>query len=181
MVAVRRSIGTSLTFKPAYLAKVLNSRKTVTIRWGIVKPLHKSVLIECNGLVYGRALIRRYTHLRFSELLNNDALASRDGFANAADMVNELRRIYPFVKESDWVTVIEFEVVERLKEPVPKLRLIKNAPRAAREALSRGAYRDPSERLALASVAAGGGILDTIESTGVPLSRVIELLTPFGL
>ncbi|MEM2409424.1 MAG: hypothetical protein QXF87_02845, partial [Thermofilaceae archaeon] len=97
------------------------------------------------------------------------------------EMLRDLRRIYPFVKEDDWVTVIEFEVLERLEKPVSKEWLTKTAATASREALARGVYRDPRERVALANVAAGKGVLEALEVSGVSLARFIEILASLRL
>lgn len=176
MPTVKRHIGSSLSFKRNYLEKVMKNEKTVTIRWGLVKPLRRIVYVESQGMIYGLAMIRNVRYLRFSQL-RSATLANRDGFANVKDMVQELRKIYPFVKKYDWFTIIEFEIIEKLNNPVPKTFLIKKAVSAAREALVNGLYKEPTERLALANIVAGSDILETIENSRIKLSRLLELLS----
>ncbi|MEM0344678.1 MAG: ASCH domain-containing protein [Thermofilaceae archaeon] len=180
MPTVVRQLNESLSFKKVYLEKVFANGKTITIRWGLVKPTRHHVFIECRGLIYARARIKGFKHLRFREL-RSESLASMDGFSSYHEMLRDLRRIYPFVKEDDWVTVIEFEVLERLEKPVSKEWLTKTAATASREALARGVYRDPRERVALANVAAGRGILEALEVSGVSLARFIEILASLRL
>ena len=155
----------------------MKDEKTVTIRWGLVKPLKRVVYVESDGLIYGLAAIRSVRYLRFSQL-RSEELANKDGFANAKDMMQELRRIYPFAKEDDWFTIIEFEILEKLNKPVPRTILTREATIAAREALARGLCREPLERQALAKVAAGSDVLEVVESSGLRLSRLLELLSP---
>jgi len=178
MPAVRRVLGSSLSFKRSYLGKVLSSEKTITVRWGLVKPLSRVVFVESQGMIYGRALICGVHHVRFSQL-QSPSLASRDGFANVREMVESLRRIYPFASNDDWFTVIEFRLLERLRNPVPKDVIVREVPRAAREALARGAWASSQEREALAGLAAGEGLLSVVEKCNVTVSRLLEILEPY--
>ncbi|RLF06423.1 MAG: ASCH domain-containing protein [Thermoprotei archaeon] len=171
---IRRRLGRYLTFKPKYLRRVLSSSKTATIRLGLVKPMYKRVYIECCGRLYGEARINRVRHLKLSDLGEEDAL--KDGFHSLRDMLRELASIYPTIKPSDWVTVIEFEVVEKFKSPIDKRLAAGDAARIARLALAYNAYRDAQERLVLASLAAGEGLIEVAEGCGLTLSKVLEIV-----
>ncbi|MEM2372787.1 MAG: hypothetical protein QW291_09745 [Thermofilaceae archaeon] len=52
MPTVVRQLNESLSFKKVYLERVFANGKTITIRWGLVKPTGRYVFIECRGLIY---------------------------------------------------------------------------------------------------------------------------------
>ncbi|MCD6357216.1 MAG: ASCH domain-containing protein [Thermoproteales archaeon] len=174
MSMIKRRLGRYLTFKPKYLRRVLSSSKTATIRLGLVKPMYRRVYIESCGRLYGEALISRVRHLRLSDLREEDAV--KDGFHSLHDMLRELEAIYPTIKPSDWVTVIEFELLEKFEPPVDKRLAVKGAAQIARLALAYNAYRDARERLVLASLAAGEGLIEAAEGCGLSLGKVLEIL-----
>lgn len=153
---------------------MLNSSKTATVRLGLVRPMYRRVYIECCGRLYGEALISRVRYLRLHDLGEEDAV--RDGFQSLRDMMGELRTIYPAIKPSDWVTVIEFELLDRFEPPVDRRLISRSAARIARLALAYNAYRNAKERLVLASLAAGEGVMGVAEGCGLTLKRVLEIV-----
>lgn len=105
-------LGRHLMLRGKYAEKILSGNKTTTIRRGRVKVASKNILIHSGGRIIARAEIVDIKIKRFKDLTDNDARL--DGFENKEDLKNELRRIYPSIKEHDKVTIIKFRVVERL-------------------------------------------------------------------
>jgi len=176
-VGVRRRLGRYLKFKRRYLRGVLSERKHSTIRLGLVRPEYQRVYIECGGKVYGEAIIGRVRYLRLSELSEEDAL--RDGFTSLEDLFTNLESIYPSLKPSDWVTVIEFEVVEKFNPPLDKRDLTSSGEyvRIARLGLAYNAYRSSEERRILAAIVAGGGLLNAVkELDNMTMNKAIRVL-----
>jgi hypothetical protein len=171
---IKRSLGATITFKKAFIPKILKNTKTVTVRWGIVKPSRRLVLIESEGLIYGEAEIKNVKVTHFSQL--DEECASKDGFNGVEELKSALKRIYPSIEPDDLVTVLEFEVKELFKSPVPRDLLFARAGRLARLALARGLYASAGERQALAHIAAGKDVVEASMLAGVPVGRVVEVL-----
>lgn len=63
-----------------------------------------------NSKVFALARINKVVVKRVSELSDEDA--KLDGFNSREELIRALRRIYGDVKDSDFVTVVHFEVVK---------------------------------------------------------------------
>ncbi len=171
---IRRSLGATITFKKSFIPKILRNAKTVTVRWGIVKPTRKFVLIESGGLIYGEAEIKHVRITNFSQL--DEECASKDGFGGVDELKSALKRIYPSIGPDDLVTVLEFEVKELFKNPVPKDLLFNDSARLARLALARGFCANANELQALAHIAAGKDVVQASMLAKVPVGRLAEIL-----
>lgn len=110
----RKFLGRHLMVKGKYVDLILEGKKTLTIRLGIVKPRYEEVIIHGKGRPIAKARITRVYHKRIGELSDDDAV--KDGFKSREELINELRRIYEKVSDNDWVTLIEFKIVQRLDQ-----------------------------------------------------------------
>jgi len=171
---IRRSLGATITFKKSFIPMVLRRAKTITVRWGIVKPTRRIVLIESSGLIYGEAEIKNVRVTHFSQL--DEKCASKDGFNGVKELKSALKRIYPSIGPDDPVTVLEFEVKEQFNSPVPKELLFDNAPKLARLALARELYITAGERQALAHIAYGKDVVEASTLANVTVGRVVDIL-----
>jgi hypothetical protein len=105
-------IGRHIMLKATYIEKVLSNEKKATIRKGIYKPKHSEVIIHAGGRPIAKARITRVYYKKLKEI--GDYEAKLEGLNNASELVKELRKVYGDVKEDDYFTVIEFEVLQRL-------------------------------------------------------------------
>ncbi len=95
--------------KSKYLDKLNNDRFT-TIRLGIIRPKYRDVFIHSGGMVIAKARIIGVVYKRVYELTDEDAVA--DGFSNRIELINELRKIYNDVSDSDWVTILTLRIIK---------------------------------------------------------------------
>jgi len=103
--------------KGKYVDMILSGQKTATIRLGLVKPKYKEMIVHGGGRPVAKIMITKVTYKKVRELTEEDAI--KDGFSSLRELLEELRKVYPEITNDDWVTVIEFRVVQRLdKLPV---------------------------------------------------------------
>lgn len=169
-----RNLGLYLTFKSKYLKDVLKGTKRTTIRLGIIRPFHKKVLIECGGKLYGEAVIKSIRYVELSKLSEDDAI--RDGFKNLKEMMADLKKIYPFLKGKDKMTIIEFEVTEVYPQPIPKLMLNTDQSHIAKLALAYWPHWNSRERKVLAELSVGKSIGEIAAENGVSIVEIVNLL-----
>jgi len=110
----KRFIGRHLMVKGKYVDLILSGKKTLTIRLGIVKPRYEEIIVHGGGRPIAKVKVTRVYHKRIKELSDNDA--AKDGFRSREELVKELKRIYEDLNENDWVTLIEFKVIQRLDQ-----------------------------------------------------------------
>ena len=110
----KRFIGRHLMVKGKYVDLILSGKKTLTIRLGIVKPRYEEIIVHGGGRPIAKVKVTRVYHKRIKELSDNDA--TKDGFRSREELVKELKRIYEDLNENDWVTLIEFKVIQRLDQ-----------------------------------------------------------------
>ncbi len=112
-------LGRHIMVKGKYVEKILDGRKRATVRKGLVKTKYPEIIIHGGGRPVAKARIKAVTHKRVGELTDEDARL--DGFNSRDELIRELRRVYGELGKEDWVTIIEFEVVQRLDNlPVEK-------------------------------------------------------------
>jgi len=104
--------------KGKYVKDLLEGRKTATIRYGIVKPKYSEVIVHGGGRPVAKIRIKRVYHKKVKELTDQDAL--KDGFNSVKELIEELKKVYHQITGDDWVTIIEFEVVQRLDQLNPE-------------------------------------------------------------
>ncbi len=100
--------------KGRYVLDILSGRKKATIRYGIVKPKYKEMIVHGGGKPVAKIVVERVYYKRVKEL--NDEDAFKDGFNSREELLEELRKVYPSISADDWVTIIEFRVVKRLDQ-----------------------------------------------------------------
>ncbi len=110
----RKFLGRHLMVKGRYVDLILSGRKTLTIRLGIVKPRYEEIIVHGGGRPIAKVRIVRVYHKRVRELSDEDAW--KDGFYSREELIRELKRIYGDVRDDDWVTLIEFRVIQRLDQ-----------------------------------------------------------------
>ncbi len=170
-----RNLGLYLTFKSKYLKDVLKGTKKATIRLGIIRPFYKKILIECGGKLYGEAVIKSLRYVELSKLSEDDAI--KDGFKNLKEMMTNLKKIYPFLKEKDKMTIIEFEVTEVYSQPVPKSMLNKDQSHIAKLALAYWPHWNSKERKVLAELSVGKSIEEIAAENEVSVVEIVNLLS----
>ncbi len=112
-------LGRHIMVKGKYVEKILNGRKRATVRKGLVKTKYPEIIIHGGGRPVAKARIKAVIYKKVGELTDEDARL--DGFNSREKLIRELRRVYGELSEEDWVTIIEFEVVQRLDNlPVEK-------------------------------------------------------------
>ena len=116
-----------IRFKPEYLDRVLSGKKNITLRLGIVRPRFGEIYIVCNDLVYGVAEIESLKLMRLEEI--TDEIAKREGFRSKEELIRELRKLYPEIRDTSYVTLIQFRVKEIFPRPRKLLDVIKQIRR----------------------------------------------------
>lgn len=107
-------VGRHLMVKGLYVEKILSREKRATIRKGIYKPRYEEVIIHAGGRPIAKARITRVYYKKLKELGEYEARI--EGFDSRDELLNDLRRVYGNIKENDFFTVIEFEILQRLDE-----------------------------------------------------------------
>ncbi|GBF09622.1 conserved hypothetical protein [Aeropyrum pernix] len=98
--------------KGVYADKLLEGRKTTTIRLGIVKPRYREVIIHGHGRPLAKAEIVDVQVKKVSELTLEDA--RRDGFRSVRELIESLERVYGYkLDPEDPVTIIHLRVKQR--------------------------------------------------------------------
>lgn len=104
--------------KGRYVKEILEGKKTATIRRGIVKPKYREVIVHGGGKPVAKILIEKVYHKKIKELTDEDAI--KDGFRSREELVSELKRVYPGISDDEWITIIEFKVLQRLDHLEPE-------------------------------------------------------------
>lgn len=156
------------------MKNILRGTKKTTVRLGIIKSLHDRVFIECRGKLYGEAIIKNLRYVELSKLNEDDAI--RDGFKNLNEMIADLKRIYPFLKKKDKMTIIEFEVTKIYSQPIPKSVLNRDQSRIAKLALAYWPHWSSKERKILAELSVGKSIEEIAVEDEVSIAEVVSLL-----
>ena len=107
-------LGRHLMLKGEYVDDILSGRKRATIRLGIVKLKHQELIVHGGGRPVAKIRVRNVRYKRVSELSDEDAAI--DGFSSKEELLDALRRAYGDIKPDDYVTIIEFDVVQRLDQ-----------------------------------------------------------------
>ncbi|MCD6301218.1 MAG: ASCH domain-containing protein [Staphylothermus sp.] len=114
----KKFIGRHLMVKGKYVEDILTGKKKATIRKGIVVPKYEEIIVHGGGKPVAKIKVTKVTHKRLHELTNEDAL--KDGFKNKEELIRELKRVYLELTDNDWVTIIEFDLVQRLDHLEPE-------------------------------------------------------------
>lgn len=100
-----------INFDSEFISLILNGAKKTTIRKGIRSyPVGKIVELTVNNEPVALAKIKKVVVKRTSEL--NDEDARVDGFESKEELIRTLKRIYGEINDSDFVTIVHFEVLK---------------------------------------------------------------------
>ncbi len=117
-----------LMVKGRFAKLILEGRKTTTIRLGRVIPRKEEVFIHGGGRVIAKARIKRVEYKKVSELTLEDA--RKDGYKSVKELLRELERVYEKeISPEDTVTIIEFEIIEKIDKSEPKDHYMGFTPR----------------------------------------------------
>ncbi|ABM80811.1 ASCH domain-containing protein [Hyperthermus butylicus] len=111
-------LGRHLMVKGEYVDDILSGRKRATIRLGKVKVKYNELIVHGGGRPVAKVRVTNVIYKRVKELTDEDA--RKDGFRNLGELINALRKVYGEVKPDDYVTIIEFEVVQDLTSLEPQ-------------------------------------------------------------
>ncbi len=107
-------LGRHIMIKGVFADKLLEGRKSTTIRLGIVKPRYREVIIHGHGRPLAKAEIVGVKVKKVRELSDEDA--RRDGFSSVEELLEALRKVYGDFGPDDPVTIIELRVTQRLDQ-----------------------------------------------------------------
>ncbi len=178
-----RKLGRVLSFRLSYLERLFSGEKSTTIRRGIVQPLHSEVYLESNGKIYGEARVKSLRFTRVAELTDEDA--KKDGFNSRKDLLDALRKIYPDIKDEDWVTIISLDNITRYSSPVTtkELKALSSVDSSlvARLSLAHGLSESHEHRVILAKLALGYAPERVARDLGIPEVKVREILKKYTM
>lgn len=111
-------LGRHLMVKGEFVKDILSGRKKATIRLGKVKLKYNELIVHGGGRPVAKVRVTGVRYKRVSELTDEDAV--KDGFRSREELLEALRRMYGDFSEDDYVTIIEFEVVQDLSSLEPQ-------------------------------------------------------------
>lgn len=111
-------LGRHLMVKGEYVDLILSGKKKATMRLGLVKPRYNEMILHGGGKPIAKIRITNVRYKRIKELDERDAKI--DGFKNVDDLLKHLKKAYGDVKPDDIVTIIEFDVLQRLDHLEPR-------------------------------------------------------------
>lgn len=111
---VLKWLGRHLMVKGEYVKLMLSGVKKATIRIGKVKLKYDEMIVHGGGKPIALIKIKSVKYKKVKELTDVDA--KLDGFKSREELINELRKVYEDIRDDDWVTIIEFEIVKKLNE-----------------------------------------------------------------
>lgn len=111
-------LGRHLMVKGEYVDDILKGRKRATIRLGLVKVKYDELIVHGGGRPVAKVKVKSVRYKRVREL--NDEDARLDGFRSREELLEALRKAYGDIKPDDYVTIIEFDVVQDLTSLEPQ-------------------------------------------------------------
>lgn len=114
-----------LHFDKKYIGKLVLGRKTTTVRLGKKKFREgQIVFVHAGGFVLGKARITRVQYKKLGELSLEEI--KKDGFKSKEELLEALYTHYKDknITDDTYVTIIEFELIDKFKEPVPDRVLV---------------------------------------------------------
>jgi len=103
-----------LMVRGEFVKPLLEGVKKATIRLGIVVPKYDEVIVHGGGRPIAKAKITEVVYKKVSELTDSDAVL--DGFSSREELIEALKKVYGRMSSDDIVTIIKFEVIQRLDE-----------------------------------------------------------------
>ncbi len=111
-------LGRHLMVKGEYVDDILSGRKRATIRLGKVRVKYNELIVHGGGRPVAKVRVTNVQYKRVRDLTLEDAL--KDGFKSVEDLLKALEKAYGKLNPDDYVTVIEFEVVQDLSKLEPQ-------------------------------------------------------------
>ncbi|MEM4472670.1 MAG: ASCH domain-containing protein [Archaeoglobaceae archaeon] len=100
-----------INFDAEFIPLILTGEKRTTIRKGIRSyPVGKVVELTVENKPFAMAKVKKVVVKRVSELSDEDARS--DGFSSKEELLNALKRIYGEILDSEFVTIVHFEVLQ---------------------------------------------------------------------
>jgi len=111
-------LGRHLMVKGEFVKDILSGKKRTTIRLGKLRVKYNELIVHGGGRPVAKVRVTNVVYKRVYELTDEDA--KKDGFKNKDELLEALRRMYGDFSENDYVTIIEFEVVQDLSSLEPQ-------------------------------------------------------------
>jgi len=106
-----------LEFLGNYAKKIISGEKKITIRRKTKRYTPGDIVyVHAGGKLLGRAIIKNVMHVRVRDL--SDEIARRDGFKNKWELISTLRKHFGDLDDDDELTVIEFELIEKVPREI---------------------------------------------------------------
>ncbi|NOZ88304.1 MAG: ASCH domain-containing protein [Crenarchaeota archaeon] len=104
--------------KGEYVDDILSGRKRATIRLGRVRVKYDELIVHGGGRPVAKVRVKNVVYKKVRDLTLEDAL--KDGFSSVEELLQALRKAYGEIRPDDYVTIIEFEVVQDLSKLEPE-------------------------------------------------------------
>ena len=111
----QKYIGRHLMVKSKFINAILSGKKRATIRSGRLKVKSKEFYIHAGGKIIAKASVKKVVYKKIANLADKDAIL--DGLGSKEELLKELKTLYGEIRDTDDVTIIEFEILEKLNEP----------------------------------------------------------------
>ncbi|MCS7143623.1 MAG: ASCH domain-containing protein [Archaeoglobaceae archaeon] len=99
-----------INFESEFIQPILKGIKKTTIRKGIRSyPVGRVVELTVDSKTFAFARVKKVIVKRISELSDMDA--KLDGFRDKEELLNALKKIYGEIDDSDFITVVHFELI----------------------------------------------------------------------
>ncbi|NHW23334.1 MAG: ASCH domain-containing protein [Archaeoglobales archaeon] len=99
-----------INFDLEFVPLIIAGTKKTTIRKGIKSyPVGRIVELTADSKRFAMARVKKVVVKRVSELNEEDA--KTDGFESREELLRTLKRIYGEINESEFVTIVHFEVI----------------------------------------------------------------------
>ncbi len=110
-------LGRHIMVKGRYVEAILKGEKKATIRKGIVRLRHDELIVHGAGRPVAKIRVKNIVYKRVRELTDEDARL--DGFSSKEELIRELEKAYGSLSSDDYVTIIEFDVIQDLTHLEP--------------------------------------------------------------
>ncbi len=147
-------LGKHLMLKSEYAPLILEGKKTTTIRLGHLEVKHREFYINSGGRIIAKAILKNVEYKKIKDLTDEDARL--DGFSSKEELIEALKKHYKHVTEDDEVTIITFEIVEKLD--ISESRFGEHKPKEIAELALKHLPLDPYEEMIMKKVLEYGSI-----------------------
>ncbi len=114
-----------INFDKEYVEPILSGKKKTTIRKGIKSyPVGRVVYLLADNKPFAKAVVKKVVVKRVYELTEDDAKI--DGFDSVNNLLEALKKIYGSINENEFVSIVYFEIIDKLVESVNEIENIQN-------------------------------------------------------